>query len=219
MLSAVCYTNYVCICFQAEDEIASGPGLSDALAQAGATAAAPQPSTSESYRRRQRKPMRRPSSNNILAQSVDMVATMSGVDRNVLTSLVKGTGVASGLRELSGDNAAQADVVSSGAVQADGTARRTSSQGAGPGRSARSHGGGSTGAAPPPPQQRISFPTGDDDQISHEDDSEPVTDGRSGGRKSGSGVDAAGGGSGGLHELGAAAEAFANGDVPAVVGE
>lgn len=197
---------------QAEDEIASGPGLSDALAQAGAAAAAaPQPSTSETYRRRQRKPIRGPSSNNILAQSVDMLAGLSGVDRNVLSSLVKGTGVASGLPELSADNAAQADVISSGAVQ-DGTARRTSS---GPGRSTGSQGArGAVSGGQPTQQQRISFRTSDpDEQMSQEDDSEPVTGNRSGGRKSGSEADAA---AEGLEGLGAAAEAAD--DEGAVVG-
>lgn len=191
---------------QAEDEIASGPGLSDALAQAGAVAAAaPQPSSSESYRRRQRKPVRGPSSNNILAQPVDMLAGMSAADRNLLSSLVKGGGPASDLRDVSGDNAAQGDVVSSGAVQ-DGAARRTSS--AGPGRSAGSQGARAAGSAGLPPHQpRIIFRPGDqDEQLSQEDDSEPVTGGRSGGKKSGSGADATGYAGGAAEGLGTAGD-------------
>lgn len=159
--------------------------------------------------------MRGPSSNNILAQSTDMLAGMSTMERAMLSSLIKGTGAPSGLRELSGDNAAQADVVSSGAGL-DGTARRTSS--AGPGRSGGSQGARVTGSGGQPSQQPQHIgpirPGEQDEQLSQEDDSEPVTGGRSGGRKSGSGADAAGYPPDGV---GAAGEAAGEGG--AIIGE
>jgi hypothetical protein len=124
----VCVSPCCPAALQAEDEIASGPQLSDALA-AGAVAAGP--TTSESFRRRQRKPVRGPSSN-MLAQ----MEVAAGIDSNVIHSLMRSAnGAGSGLRERSGDHlppGEAADVISSGAVQ-DGHARRATSSG-GPGR-------------------------------------------------------------------------------------
>jgi hypothetical protein len=84
--------------FRAEEEIASGLGLSDATMAAAANAAAG--GTAESFRRRQRKPMRGPSSSMLGAAPGD----------SLLGSLLK-AGV-SGLKEKSADNGGE---VSSGA--------------------------------------------------------------------------------------------------------
>jgi hypothetical protein len=222
LLPNCCFKLLLLLLLQAEDEIASGPGLSDALAAASAGG----PTTSESYRKRSsRKPMRGPSNSNMLAQ----VESLAGVDANLFNSLMRGAGgLASGLRERSGDNtAAAADVVSSGANGGPecngGGPRRASS--AGPARS--------TGSQPPPgqQQQQRSGPaavnagggssggggfnrSGErhaslEEAVSQEDDSEPVT---GSGRKSSSGR---GGGSGphadGLVAVAAAAAAVSGG--------
>lgn len=67
---------------QAEDEIASGPGLSDALAIPAGGAA---PSSSESFRRRHRKPQRGPSST--MLAGMEMLAS-AGVDPSLFNSLL-----------------------------------------------------------------------------------------------------------------------------------
>lgn len=74
-----------CVCHpqQAEDEIASGPGLSDALAIPGG---GPAPSSSESFRKRHRKPQRGPSST--MLAGMEMLAS-AGVDTsNLFTGML-----------------------------------------------------------------------------------------------------------------------------------
>lgn len=66
---------------QAEDEIASGPVLSDALAIPGG----PAPSSSESFRKRHRKPQRGPSST--MLAGMEMLAS-AGVDPSLFNSLL-----------------------------------------------------------------------------------------------------------------------------------
>lgn len=85
--------------FRAEDEIASGgPALSDALGAAEG-----------GFRKRQRKPVRGPSSGNL--------AQLDKMDSGLLGSLLKGSGI-SGLREKSADNAPGLDVGGGGAADA-----------------------------------------------------------------------------------------------------
>jgi hypothetical protein len=73
----------LCCVSQAEDEIASvGPGLSDALAIPTGGAA---PSSSESFRRRHRKPQRGPSST--MLAGMEMLAS-AGVDPSLFSSLL-----------------------------------------------------------------------------------------------------------------------------------
>ena len=72
---------------QAEDEIASGPGLSDALAipNPAGGGAGPAPSSSESFRKRHRKPQRGPSST--MLAGMEMLAS-AGVDPSLFNSLL-----------------------------------------------------------------------------------------------------------------------------------
>jgi hypothetical protein len=183
---------------------------------------------------------------------MDILAS-AGVDPSLFNSLLTSK-AGSGLQQRSGDAAAaaaaaNADIISSGAVAADGTARRTSSLGGGrsTGAAGGSHGtaaaaaaaaaaaggsGGSKGNTGSGQLRGGSFRSGggvapgEQEAISQEDDSEPVTKGSSGkggrsgsgGRKSGSVPGAAGGAM--LGVTGGEGGADAEGDaLPGAVGD
>lgn len=129
--------------------------LSDSIGAGGMNGGLP----GDSYRRRQRKPIRAPSS-----------SLLQALDSSLLGSLLKGSAM-SGLKEKSADNA-QGDVISSGHAPVNGGAQPAGGH---------HHGG----MHHDDDEDDIRDGAEEDEEVSHEDDSEPAV--RSGGARSGSG--------------------------------